>query len=156
MIPSTACLLTPALNPGIPHQQPHPVRLFTEAKVLLAELEQNLFKHKHWSGTPQDGEGLSRKQGIGDPGHGGSEQGFNCTLGGRQKPPMSPRPISKERWLLWAPALALTCTLAAVIRLHFVLARGMSIRHVTLFNHSSLIIQVPKPIRIEFLTTVLQ
>lgn len=63
----------------------HLVRVFRKLNVLLAEFEQNLFKHKHWPSTSQDGESLPRKQGIGNPGHGGSKQGFNCTLRERKK-----------------------------------------------------------------------
>ena len=58
----------------------HPDRVFRKPNILLAEFEQNLFKHKHWPSASQDGESLAGKQGIGDPSHGGSKQGFNRTL----------------------------------------------------------------------------
>lgn len=61
-----------------------PIRVFRKPDVLLAEFEQDLFKHKHWSSASQDSESLSRKQGVGDPGHGGSEQGLDCTLRGKK------------------------------------------------------------------------
>lgn len=53
---------------------------FQKNNVLLAELEQNLLKHEHRASAPQDGKGLPSKQGVGNPRHGCSKQGFDCTL----------------------------------------------------------------------------
>lgn len=107
----SACLHSPrplALN--LNSTMTHPVRVCRKPNVLLAEFEQNLFKHKHWPSASQDGESLSGKQGIGNPSHGGSEQGFNCTLRGEKKSSVSPALIRNERCrLVYIPNPALQC-----------------------------------------------
>lgn len=49
-------------------------------KSVLAEFEQDLFKHQHWARAPQNGEGLPSKQGVGYSSQRGTKQGLNCTL----------------------------------------------------------------------------
>lgn len=75
-----------------------------ENNVLLAELEQNLLKHEDWPGAPQDGEGLPSKQGVSNPRHGRSKQGFNCTL--RRRKNQSPRPSTDRSCLTYADSAA--------------------------------------------------
>lgn len=55
-------------------------RYCQKTSVLLAELEQNLFKHQHGPRTSQDGERLPGKERVRDPGHGRSKQRLDCTL----------------------------------------------------------------------------
>lgn len=51
---------------------------------LLAELEEDLLKDQNWSCAAQDGEGLTGKQGVGYPSHGGPKQGLNRALKGTE------------------------------------------------------------------------
>lgn len=96
-----AYLYSPRTLTFDPNSTPtHPDRVFRKPNVLLAEFEQNLFKHKHWPSTSKDGESLSGKQGIGNPSHGGSKQGFNCTLRGEEK--IIPESTAHLQWAMQA------------------------------------------------------
>lgn len=75
------CVLCTCTGAGARHWQTAATSSnFQKNNVLLAELEQNLLEHEHRASAPQDGKGLPSKQGVGDPRHGCSKQGFNCTL----------------------------------------------------------------------------
>lgn len=128
------------------------IRVFSKPSILLAEFEQNLFKHKHWSSASQDGESLSCKQGIGNPSHGGSKQGFNCTLRGGKKIITKSTTICNESCgLMYIPDLVIMHAPTNHLLVFHLSKSDVYTLSNTPVNGITLIIQKPKSMYIWFL-----